>query len=200
MEISKDLLKIGSSAPDFKLKGVDGKMHTLASFGDAKVLVVMFTCNHCPYVQAYEPRLIAIQCDYQAQGVRLIAINANETKNYPEDSFDKMVIRAQELHYNFPYLRDETQQVAVAYHAACTPEVYLFDSARRLQYHGRVDDNYKDPGAVKSHDLRKAIDAVLGGRDPSPAVTHAIGCSIKWGPVAAPKEATQKLTGPVPSH
>lgn len=183
MESSKDVLKIGSPAPDFRLKGVDGKTYSLESFAGAKVVVVMFTCNHCPYVQAYEPRLIAIQRDYQNQGVRLMAINANETKNYPEDSFDKMVIRARELHYNFPYLRDDTQEVAKAYGAACTPEMFLLDELRRLRYHGRVDDNYKDPEAVKSYDLRKAIDTVLAGRDPNPALTHAIGCSIKWSHV-----------------
>lgn len=180
METSKDSLKIGSPAPDFKLKGVDGKIYTLASFAEAKALVVMFTCNHCPYVQAYEPRLIAIQRDYAAQGVRLVAINANEIKNYPEDSFEKMVVRAKELQYNFPYLRDDAQKVATAYGAACTPEIFLFDGARRLQYHGRVDDNYKDSRLVKSYDLRKAIDAVLADRKPDPALTPAIGCSIKW--------------------
>jgi thiol-disulfide isomerase/thioredoxin len=180
METSKDHLKLGSPAPDFKLKGIDGKIATLASFQDAKVLVVMFTCNHCPYVQAYEPRLIAIQRDYADQKVRLVAINANETKNYPEDSFDKMVVRAREMKYNFSYLRDETQGVATAYGAACTPEVFVFGPDRRLKYHGRIDDNYRDPKAVKSYDLRRSIDAVLAGHDPQPAVTQAIGCSIKW--------------------
>ena len=181
METSKDILKIGSPAPDFRLKGVDGQVTTLASFADAKILAVMFTCNHCPYVQAYEPRLIAVGRDYASQGVRLVAINANATKNYPEDSFDKMVVRARELKFNFPYLRDETQEVAAAYGAACTPEIFLFDDQRILRYHGGIDDNYKDPKQVTSPYLRKAINALLAGRDPDPSLTHAIGCSIKWG-------------------
>lgn len=174
------LLKLGAPAPAFDLPGVDGKNRTLTSFSDKKILVVVFTCNHCPYVQGWEDRLIAIQRDFGSKGVQLVGINANETKNYPEDSFDKMVIRAREKRYNFPYLRDEDQSVTRAFDAACTPEIFAFDSERRLQYHGRVDDNYQDPKAVKSHDLENALDDLLAGRPVKTPLTPAMGCSIKW--------------------
>lgn len=173
-------LKIGQPAPDFNLPGVDGKNYTLNSLKDKKIVVVLFTCNHCPYVQAWEDRLISIQKDYGPRGVQLVGINANETKNYPEDSFDKMVIRAREKKFNFPYLRDEDQKVAKSYDAACTPEIYLFDAERRLRYHGRVDDNYQDSQGVKSHDLRNALDDLLAGRSVRTPETPAMGCSIKW--------------------
>lgn len=173
-------LKIGDRAPDFNLKGVDSKNHTLSSFTDNKILVVMFTCNHCPYVQGWEDRLVTIQRDYGPKGVQLVAINSNETKNYPEDSFDKMVIRAKEKRFNFPYLRDEDQSIAKAYDAACTPEIYVFDAERKLRYHGRVDDNYQDPKAVKSHDLKNALDDLLANHSVKNPETPAMGCSIKW--------------------
>jgi peroxiredoxin len=175
------LLKLGDSAPRFDLPGIDGKNHSLSSFEDKKVLVVIFSCNHCPYVLGWEGRLMEIQREYESKGVQLIAINANETKNYPEDSFDKMVIHAKENKFNFIYLRDEDQSVAKAYDAACTPEVYVFDAGRRLRYHGRVDDNYKDEKAVKSHDLKNALDDLLNNQPVKTPETPALGCSIKWG-------------------
>ena len=174
-------LTLGSPAPDFSLKGVDGRMYSLASFGDKKILVVIFSCNHCPYVQGWEGRLSQIQSDYGLKAVQLVAINSNETKNYPEDSFEKMVLRAQEQKFPFVYLRDEDQSVAKAYDAACTPEVYVFDDGRKLQYHGRVDDNYQNPQAVKAHDLRNALDDLLAHRSVRTPLAPAMGCSIKWG-------------------
>lgn len=173
-------LKLGAAAPDFDLPGVDSKRYSLASFKDKKLLIVLFTCNHCPYVQGWEDRLIAIQREYGPKGVQLVGINANETKNYPEDSFDKMVARAREKRFNFVYLRDEDQSVARVYDAACTPEIYLFDAERRLRYHGRVDDNHQDPKAVKSHDLKNALDDLLAGRPVRTPEAPAMGCSIKW--------------------
>ncbi len=173
-------LKLGQPAPDFKLRGVDEKNYTLADFVTKKILVVAFSCNHCPYVQGWEDRLITIQKDYGPRGVQLIAINANETKNYPEDSFEKMVVRAREKKFNFTYLRDEDQSVAKAFDAACTPEIYVFDAARKLQYHGRVDDNYKDPQSVKSHDLKNALNDLLENHPVRTPLTPALGCSIKW--------------------
>ena len=173
-------LQIGEKAPDFSLPGVDGKTYSLAGFRDKPVLVVMFTCNHCPYVQAYEDRLIAIQRDSADRGVSLVAINANETKNYPEDSFPNMVKRAQSKGYNFPYLRDEEQTTANAYGATYTPEIFVLDPERRLQYAGRIDDNWQQPEKATSHDLRKAIESLLKKQPvPNPS-THAIGCTIKW--------------------
>ncbi|MFQ5950109.1 MAG: thioredoxin family protein, partial [Nitrospiria bacterium] len=160
--------------------GVDGRDYSLADFNEKKVVVVMFTCNHCPYVQAYEGRLIAIQRDFSERGVALVAINANETKNYPEDDFQKMVLRAKKKGYNFPYLRDETQEIADAYGAHYTPEVFLLGEERRLQYTGRIDDNWDHPESARSHDLRNAIEAVLSGKTVESPETHAIGCTIKW--------------------
>jgi peroxiredoxin len=176
-------LPIGEKAPDFSLPGVDGKTYSLRSFQDKPVLVVMFTCNHCPYVQAYEDRLIAIQKDYADRGVQLAAISANETRNYPEDDFPHMVERAKTKDFNFPYLRDENQSVAEAYGAHYTPEIFVLDRERRLRYTGRIDDNWQNPKAAKSHDLRNAIDALLGGRAVSQPETHAMGCTIKWAKV-----------------
>jgi peroxiredoxin len=173
-------LEIGQRAPDFILPGVDGKDHSLSSFKDKKVVVVLFTCNHCPYVQAYEERLICIQRDYGPKGVQLVAINANDAAAYPEDSFDNMVRRAKQRQLNFPYLRDETQRVARAYGAEYTPEAFLLNSRLQVRYIGRVDDNWQHPDKVKTHDLRHAIDAVLIHRKVENPVTHAIGCTIKW--------------------
>lgn len=167
-------------APNFDLPGVDGKRYNLGCFSDKKILVIAFTCNHCPYVQAYEDRIIALQRDYAPKGVQFVAINANETKNYPEDSFDKMVIRAQEKKFNFLYLRDEDQSVAQAYDAACTPEFYAFDQGGALRYHGRLDDNYQNPKQVKSNDIKNAIEDLLAGKPVATPLTPAIGCSIKW--------------------
>ena len=173
-------LQIGEKAPDFNLPGVDGKTYSFTGFQDKAVLVVMFTCNHCPYVQAYEDRLIAVQRDYADRGVSLVAINANETKNYPEDSFPNMVKRAKGKDYNFAYLRDEDQTVAVAYGATYTPEIFVLDRERRLRYAGRIDDNWQQPHQVMSHDLRNAIEALLNKQPVPKAETHAIGCTVKW--------------------
>lgn len=176
----KCALKIGDPAPDFNLPGVDGETHSLASLVGKKILVVIFTCNHCPYVIGWEGRMIKIQREYGPKGVQLVAINSNETNKYPEDSFLKMVLRSKEKGFNFIYLRDEDQSIARAYDAACTPEVFVFDAERKLRYHGRIDDNYQDPAAVKSPDLQNALDDLLGNRPVRAPETHAMGCSIKW--------------------
>lgn len=173
-------LAIGSPAPDFKLPAVDGKNYALSDFQDKNVLAVLFTCNHCPYVQAYEQRLIAIQSDFLSRSVSLLAINSNETKNHPEDSFPNMVTRAKKEGFNFPYLRDETQEVADAYGAHYTPEVFLFDKERKLRFTGRIDDNWRDADKAQSHDLRDAIEALLAGKEIKNQETHATGCTIKW--------------------
>ena len=173
-------LEIGQRAPDFTLPGVDGKDRSLSSFKDKKIVVVLFTCNHCPYVQAYEERLICIQRDYGAKGVQLVAINANDAAAYPEDSFDNMVRRAKQRQLNFPYLRDETQRVARAYGAEYTPEAFLLNAKFQPRYIGRIDDNWQHPDKVKTHDLRHALDAVLAHRKVENPITHAIGCTIKW--------------------
>jgi len=173
------VLELGAKAPDFDLQGVDGRRHSLRSFDDKPVLVVMFTCNHCPYVVAYEDRMIAIQRDYAEKGVQLVAINANDDKAYPEDGYPEMVKRAKAKGFNFPYLRDPEQKAAEAYGAVCTPHVFAFDKDRNLRYRGRIDDS-REPKQVKSHDLRNALDDMLAGRGVKAADTRPFGCSIKW--------------------
>lgn len=173
-------LKIGDKAITFDLPGVDGKRHALAGYVGKDALVVVFTCNHCPYAQAWEDRLIQIQADYAAKGVQLLAINANDAVKYPGDSFAQMKERAAAKGFNFPYLHDETQEVARAYGAQRTPEVFAFDKDRVLRYQGTVDDNYEDPAAVKAPYLRQALDAVLAGKPAPTAETAPVGCTIKW--------------------
>ena len=173
-------LKIADQAPSFRLPGVDGKDYSLGDFTDKKVVVVMFSCNHCPTVKAYEDRFIEFQKDYEEKGVVLIAINPNDDKKYPEDSFENMKVRAREKGFNFPYLRDESQSVAKAYGAERTPGVYVFDEKRLLRYHGRIDDNVYEPAQVRQRYLRDAVDAVLEGRKVSIEETEPVGCTIKW--------------------
>ena len=175
-----DGLKIGAIAPDFDLPGVDGKNHRLADLKNrAKAVVVVISCNHCPYVQAYEDRMIAIQRDYRAKGVEFLLINPNDDTKYEEDSFDGMKARAKLKGYDFPYLRDESQQVAKAYGAVCTPEIFALDSTLALRYHGNVDDD-KDAKNIPRHHLREALDDVLAGRTVRQPETRAFGCSVKW--------------------
>ncbi len=173
-------LKIGSKLPEFNLSATDGKNYSPNSFNLNKLLVVMFTCNHCPYVQAYEDRLIKLQRDFKDKGVAFIAINANDEKNYPEDNFDNMVKRAKEKGFNFPYLRDKTQEIARTFGAVRTPEIFAFDKERILCYHGEIDDNWKEPEKVTRHTLKEAIEALLSDKSISEPETHAIGCTVKW--------------------
>lgn len=179
VEASSYPLRLGSRAPDFALPGVDGKTHRLADF-DARVLVVAFWCNHCPYVQAYEDRVIEYARAAAARDVAVVAISSNEVENYPEDDFPYMVERAQSKGYPFPYLRDEDQSVARAFGAQCTPHFLVFDAERRLRYQGRFDDSKDRPQAVTRRFLPDAVDDLLAGREVSTPETWAIGCSIKW--------------------
>ena len=172
-------LKIGDKAPDFSLTAVDGKIYRLADF-KKKVLVIVFMCNHCPYVQAYVERIKSVQNEFGIKGVQVVGINSNDEVNYPDDSFDKMVEMSKAKKLNFVYLRDEVQAAASAYGAQCTPEAFVFGGERKLKYHGRIDDNYKDEKAVKTNDLRNAVDAVVHDRKVGIELTPAVGCSIKW--------------------
>jgi peroxiredoxin len=174
------MLNYGDQAPDFQLKGVDGRIYKLSDYKGKKAVVVIFSCNHCPYVKAYEDRMIALAREYAPKGVQFLVINSNDPTKYPEDSFDNMVKRAQEKGYPFPYLHDETQQIARAYGAQRTPEVFLFDSATKLRYHGTIDDNPQDPAKVTKRYLKDALDAVLAGREPDLKETQPVGCTIKW--------------------
>jgi peroxiredoxin len=174
-------LKIGDPAPDFTLPATDGKQYHLSeAFNNAKAVAVVFTCNHCPYAIAWEDRINAIARDYAPKGVRLFAINANNATTHPADSFENMVKHADEKHFVFPYLHDESQSVARAYGAERTPECFIFGATKTLLYHGAPDDNYDNPQAIKQHYVREALDAILAGKTPAVAETKAVGCSIKW--------------------
>jgi peroxiredoxin len=177
--MATDTLKIGSLAPDFNLPATDGKKYTLNIFADKKALIIVFSCNHCPYVQAYEDRIMEIQKDY-GKDVQVIAISSNEDINYPEDSFENMKARAEMKKFNFPYLHDETQNVAKAYGATHTPEIFLFDKERKFVFHGKIDDNWQEPQSVKSKYLCYALDELLSGKQISVPETFTIGCTIKW--------------------
>jgi peroxiredoxin len=173
-------LQLGQSAPDFNLPGIDGKNYSLASFKDAKVLIVVFSCNHCPYVVGSEDRMIKFYADYAPKGVAMIAINSNETENHPTDSFEHMKTHAAEKGLKFPYVRDDSQDIAKAYGALRTPHYFVFDADRKLRYTGRMDDNPRNPGAEKTRELRDAVDAVLAGQKPPVEITNPIGCNVKW--------------------
>lgn len=183
-------LAIGSAAPDFNLKGVDGKMYSLASFKDAKVLVVVFMCNHCPTSQAYEPRMIKLTRDYTPKGVRVVAINPNNPASlrldelgYSDvgDSYPEMKIRAKSAGFNFPYLYDgATEVTSRKYGPVATPHIFIFDQDRKLRYQGRIDDMEDPAKTPASYDARNAIDAILAGRDVPVTTTKVFGCSVKW--------------------
>ena len=176
---SRDL-PLGTPCPDFRLPSVDGKTVARDDFRDASVLVVMFICNHCPYVQAVEDRIVALNREYGPRGVQLVGICSNDPTDYPDDRPAKLLQRWREKGYGFPYLVDETQAVARAFAAVCTPDIYVFDRDRKLAYHGRIDDNWKEPTRAKRHELREALDALLAGRTPAREQLGSIGCSIKW--------------------
>ncbi|RDV13903.1 redoxin [Pontibacter diazotrophicus] len=182
-------LEIGAPAPDFSLPGTDGKTYTLKSFADAKVLAVIFSCNHCPTAQAYEDRMKALAADYKNKGVAVVVVSPNDPEavsldelGYSDmgDTFEEMKTRAKEKGYNFPYLYDgDTQKMSMAYGPAATPHVFVFDKQRKLQYNGRLDSSEK-PGSANAEDTRNAIDALLTDKPVPVAKTKTFGCSIKW--------------------
>jgi len=170
---------VGDKATDFELKGTDGEMHSLASMKDAKGYIVTFTCNHCPYAVMYEDRLVALQSEFGPKGYHVVAINPNDPQVNEEDSFENMVIRAKEKGFNFPYLIDEGQKIYPVYGATKTPHVFLLDKELSVRYIGAIDDNARDASAVEERFLANAINAIEAGKSPEPAMTKAIGCSIK---------------------
>lgn len=174
-----ETLPIGSPAPDFSLPGVDGKIHSLATLSTGPLLVLNFTCNHCPYAQAYEDRFMALAIEFSPRGVAFAAINPNDAISYPDDSFAKMKERAAARGFNFPYLCDESQAVARAYGAVCTPHLFVVGRGT-IAYEGRLDDSWKDPSSAKAHDLRDALSALLAGKPALRPRTNPMGCSIKW--------------------
>lgn len=173
-------LAIGTQSIAFELPGVDGRHHRLEDYSGKEAVAVIFTCNHCPYVLAWEDRLIALQSEYADKGVQFIGICANDPVKYVTDNFDNMKKHAEEKGFNFPYLQDESQEIATAYGAERTPEVFLFDKSGTLSYHGTIDDNYDNPDAVAATYLRDAIEAVLAGSEPATPSTAPVGCTIKW--------------------
>jgi peroxiredoxin len=177
------MLPLGTTAPDFQLPDTNGNTVALEDFKDAPALVVLFICNHCPYVKHIRAELARLAREYQARGVAIVAINSNDPVKYPDDSPEKMKEEVASAGYVFPYLFDETQGVAKAYHAACTPDIYLFDRHRKLAYRGQLDDSR--PGnniPLTGRDLRAALDAVLEGRPAPEKQAPSIGCNIKWKP------------------
>ena len=174
-------LAAGAAAPAFSLPGVDGKDHALDEYKDAKAVVVIFTCNHCPVAKAYQDRIIALQRDYAGKGVQVVAINSNDAEQFPDDSFENMQKRAEEKGYNFPYLFDESQEIARAYGAKATPHVFVLGADRTLAYSGRIDDaTWQDMQKAEKQYLRQALDALLAGEKIEEPATLAFGCSIKW--------------------
>jgi peroxiredoxin len=190
--VPSTMLPLGTAAPEFRLPDTDGRLVGLDDWRDAPALLVMFICNHCPYVIHIRAGLADFARDYQARGLALVAINSNDIDAYPADGPEQMAEEKRQAGYVFPYLLDETQAVAKAYRAACTPDLFLFDRDRRLVYRGQFDDSR--PGSerpVTGADLRAAVDAVLAGRQPSPEQRASIGCNIKWKPGAAPDYFTR---------
>ena len=172
--------KIGDTAQDFNLKNVNGKMVSLAGIKNAKGYIVVFTCNQCPYAKAYEQRIIELHKKYAPLGFSVVAINSNDKDVVPGDSFEQMKKLAKKKKYPFPYLYDESQEVAKAFGATRTPHVYVLDKDRVVRYIGAIDDNSEDPALAKEKYVSGAVDALLGGQEVSVKETKAIGCGIKW--------------------
>jgi peroxiredoxin len=178
-----DGVTVGDVAPNFSLTGVDGKAYALASLKDMKGAIIVFTCNHCPYSVKYEDRIIALHEKYLPQGFPVIAINPNDTTIVPEDGYSKMIERAAEKGFAFPYLVDPTQQTAKAYGARRTPHVFVISKVKSkyiVQYIGSIDDEPNDPAGVEQKFVEAAVDNLLAGKTPEPSFTKAIGCTIKW--------------------
>lgn len=172
-------LEPGKKAPSFTLKGTDGKTHSLVEIMGKKGTAVVFTCNHCPFARAYEDRLIELANSYASKGINFVAINPNDPKVAPDDGFDQMVDRAKEKSLPYPYLVDETQDIAKAYGAQVTPHVFLLDAEGIVRYRGRVDNSAK-VAEVKNNDLRNALDAIAEGKPVPVSATTAFGCGVKW--------------------
>jgi len=183
VKTASTMQQLGTKAPDFKLMNIDGRTVSLSDFKDAKALLVVFMCNHCPFVKHVAEGLTKLANDYQPRGVAVVGINSNDTSAHPDDSPERMVQEAELRGYPFPYLFDEDQSVAKAYRAACTPDFFLFDSQQRLVYRGQLDSSPPSSGIpVTGKDLRAAIDCVLAGKPVDTDQAPSIGCNIKWKP------------------
>jgi len=173
-------IPLGTLCPDFHLPAVDGKKYRRDDFKDKQVLVVMFICNHCPYVMAVENRIIQLRREFEDKSVQFVGICANDPSDYPDDSFDNLKERWTQKQYAFPYLHDLEQTVAREFGAVCTPEFYVYGPDRKLTYHGRLDDNWQQADQVTRREMKEAIDSLLAGRKPDAKQTPSMGCSIKW--------------------
>lgn len=177
------MLPLGTKAPGFQLPDTSGKTVSLRDFAQAPALVIVFMCNHCPYVKHIRTGLAQMARDYQPRGVRVVGVNSNDVSNYPADSPAKMAEEARSAGYTFPYLYDETQEVAKAYRAACTPDIYVFDQDQRLAYRGQFDDSRPGNGLpVTGRDVRATLDSLLAGKAVAAQQKPSIGCNIKWKP------------------
>ncbi len=174
------MVSLGTPAQDFSLPGTDGKTYSLMNFGDKKVLVIIFMCNHCPYVKAVLRRLINLQSDYADRSVQLVGINVNDIEKQPDDSPENMKALAERKKFPFPYLFDASQESAKAYDAVCTPDIFVYGIERTLKYRGRVDDNWQHPDQITRHDLKDAIEAILTDQTVNDDQVSSMGCSIKW--------------------
>ena len=172
------MVSLGSKAPYFSLPDTDGNNLSIENFSK-EILVVIFTCNHCPYAKAVEDRLIKLANNYNSK-VDFILISSNDSENYPEDSPEKMAEQAESKSYPFPYLYDETQEIAKAYSAVCTPDIFLYNNDRELEYRGRLDDNWKEPEKVSREELKMAIEFILKGEKIDFTQIPSMGCNIKW--------------------
>lgn len=173
-------IQFGIDCPDFKLPSVDGRTYGKKDFLNGKPLVIVFMCNHCPYVKAIEDRLITLGQDLKEFGVNMVGICSNDAQNYPEDSFENLQKRAKEKNYSFTYLYDETQEVARAFGAICTPDYFVYDHHAKLAYRGRLDDSWKEPSLVKKRELYDAVVELAQGQSITHPQTPSMGCSIKW--------------------
>ncbi len=182
------MLELGTKAPAFSLPDTEGNIVSLADFDEAQALLVVFMCNHCPFVKHILDRFLELAKEYQEKGVAVVGISSNDVESYPDDRPEMMAKVAREKGFTFPYLYDETQEVAKSYHAACTPDFFLFDADRRLVYRGQMDDSR--PGnrePITGADLRAALDAVLAGRPVPARQRPSMGCNIKWKPGNEPE-------------
>ena len=173
-------IPLGAPCPDFHLPAVDGKKYRRDDFKAKQVLVVMFICNHCPYVMAIEDRFIQLQREFEGASVQMVGICSNDPGDYPDDSFENLKKRWTQKQYGFPYLHDLSQSVAREFGAVCTPEFYVYGADRKLAYHGRLDDNWQQADKVTRREMKEAIDLLLAGIKPGANQTPSMGCSIKW--------------------
>lgn len=180
MLLQNNLNNLGSDLIPFSLKGTDEKTYSENYFEEGDIPVIVFMCNHCPYVIAVIERLIRLQEKLKSSKVKFIGINPNDAVSYPRDSFENMKVFSSEKKMNFPYLVDETQETASKYDAVCTPDIFVYDKSKKLAYRGRLDDNWKDETQVRSHELENAITSLVNGNKIEATQYPSMGCSIKW--------------------